>query len=399
MGAHVGSRLTDIAGVLEESGANLMLLTPDGQKVRIGARPQAARVTVHDPGAVDAIRRLDVLALAEAYIDGRVDVAGDLLEVIRVGDLARATPPWLGALRLWLRRRLPGRRRREGAATAFHYDRPPEFFLPWLDPRWRSYSHGFYESPEDDWVQAQERKLRFVVESLELRPGMEVLDVGTGWGCFVEYAGRLGIRVRSITPSREQYRYVSELIARDRLPCAVELGQFLSYRPPRPFRAVAFVGCLEHMPDYDRVARHLDRCCTTDALVYADFCAQPTAAAFGTFLARHVWPGPTACVATGDLLAALAHRAFNLHLVTDDTLSYAYTVRDWADALERARPDLTARFGESAVRTFLLFLRASQYFFLTNRTQAYHVVAGRGAAPLRAAGDTAPHRGPNTTTY
>src|SRR4029077_7937440 len=119
-----------------------------------------------------------------------------------------------------------------------------------------------------------------------------------------------------------------------------------------------------------------------DALVYADFCAQPTAAAFGTFLARHIWPGPTACVAIGDLLAALAHRAFNLHLVADDTLSYGYTVRDWADALERARPDLAARFGESAVRRFLLFLRASQHFFLTNRTQAYHLVAGRRSAPL-----------------
>src|SRR5262249_39290281 len=151
--------------------------------------------------------------------------------------------------------------------------------------------------------------------------------------------------------SREQYRYVSELIARERLPCTIELAEFLSYRPPRPMNAVAFVGCLEHMPDYRRVARHLAHWCTPDARVYADFCAQPTPVAFGTFLARHIWPGPTACVAIGDLLAALAHRGFNLHLVADDTLSYGCTVRDWAGALERARGPLAARFGEAAVRT------------------------------------------------
>lgn len=377
-----GKPLADIARLVERSGASLTLVAPDGTEVAVGPRPHAARVIVHDARVLDTLRRLDVLALAEAYIAGRADVTGDLGEVLRVGDLATGTSQWLGWLRLWLRLHLPGRHRRREAATAFHYDRPPEFFLPWLDPRWRSYSHGFYESLGDDWVVAQERKLRFVVDALALRPGMEVLDVGAGWGSFLEYAGRRGIRVRAITPSREQVRYVSELIRRERLPCTVEHADFLGYRPPHPVAAVAFVGCLEHMPDYRRVVRHLERCCTADARVYADFCAQATPAAFGTFLARHVWPGPTACVAIGDLVAALAHRRFNLHLVADDTRSYGCTVRDWADALERERGLLAAQFGAPAVRTFLLFLRASQHFFFTNRTQAYHLVAGRQAASL-----------------
>ena len=37
------------------------------------------------------------------------------------------------------------------------------------------------------------------------------------------------------------------------------------------------------------------------------------------------------------------------------------------------------------MRAFLLFLRGSYYFLATNKTQAYHLVAGREPAPLRSA--------------
>ena len=72
-----------------------------------------------------------------------------------------------------------------------------------------------------------------------------------------------------------------------------------------------------------------------------------------------------------------------MHTVGDDTLSYAYTVRDWARGLARHHDALAARFGEPTVRTFLLFFWASYHFLTTNRTQAYHLVAGRRAMPLQ----------------
>ena len=67
-------------------------------------------------------------------------------------------------------------------------------------------------------------------------------------------------------------------------------------------------------------------------------------------------------------------------------LSYAYTVRDWGDALEERRAELAARFGEPAARAFLLFLRGSWYFLRANKTQAYHLVVGRQPASLERGG-------------
>jgi cyclopropane-fatty-acyl-phospholipid synthase len=83
------------------------------------------------------------------------------------------------------------------------------------------------------------------------------------------------------------------------------------------------------------------------------------------------------------VVTALVARGFNVHELADDTASYALTVRDWARRLEARREELAARFGERTVRTFLLFLWGSYHFFTTNRTQAYHLVAGRTPAALR----------------
>ena len=330
----------------------------------------------HDDAGLTALVRGRHLALAEAFLAARIDIVGDPYEVAKVTDILDLEPSRLARLLWVLHLRLPNRTAYNAAAIAFHYDRPADFFLPWFE-RWRSYSHGFYAAPDDDPSAAQARKMQYAIDRLGLRPGMRVLDMGGGWGCFVEYAGRQGIRVEAITISREQHRFVTELIARERLPCSVALVDFLAYRPAEPYDAVVFMGTLEHVPDYQRVAAFLARHLTPHGRVYADFCAQRTHFQVGAFLRKHLWPGPVAYVDLARLVRVLTATGLTLHEIGDDTLSYAYTVRDWARGLETHRTVLAARFGEPAVRTFLLFFWASYHFLTTNRTQAYHVVAGR----------------------
>ena len=139
-------------------------------------------------------------------------------------------------------------------SIAFHYDRPVEFFLPWLD-RWRCYSHGLYSTPDDTVTEAIARKMQYAIEALALEPGMDVFDMGGGWGCFVEYAGLQGIRVHAITISEEQHRFVQALIHEKGLPCTVELVNFREYRPRIQFDGAVFMGTFEHFPEYESAAR------------------------------------------------------------------------------------------------------------------------------------------------
>lgn len=366
---------------VEAAGANLTLEAPGLGSLCLGRRPAAARVIFHSDAPLASLARRDHLGLAEAYLHGEIDLEGDLLEVIKVTEVMPPDPTWLERLARSARLSIRNRRRLQRESITHHYDRPPEFFLAWLD-RWRSYTHGYFASPHDELCRAQARKLQFAMDALGLKAGDRVFDMGCGWGSFLEYAGRQGIRVHGITISREQHRFVGELIRRERLPCTVELANFLDFRPREHFDGAVLMGSLEHFSDYRYAARFLARHLTPEACIYTDFCTARGGHQTGAFLGRYIWPGAASYVNLPRLLRALARQGFGVHELRDDTASYALTVRAWADAFEGVENDLASRFGQPTVRAFRLFLRASQYFLERNRTQGCHLVAGRRAAPL-----------------
>jgi cyclopropane-fatty-acyl-phospholipid synthase len=326
--------------------------------------------------AVSALARGDHLALAEAFLAGDVEIAGDVRQARFVTDhLDMGKRSRLREALNWLRFLLD-RRRFDQSSIAAHYDRPPDFFLQWLDPS-RSYTHGFYAQPTDDLATAQRRKLQFAIDALGLAAGMAVLDVGCGWGSFLEHAGRQGIRVHGITLSRAQHAFVSDRIRTEHLPCTVELVDFFDYRPPQPFDGAVFMGSLAHIPDYRYVARFCAAHLRPTARVYADFVTTREGRLAGAFLRKYIFPGITGYVELGPLVSAMTYEGFNVAEVADDTLSCAWTVRDWALALQRSEKPLAERHGELPIRAFVLYLWSSHHFLAANRTQAYHVVAGR----------------------
>jgi cyclopropane fatty-acyl-phospholipid synthase-like methyltransferase len=144
------------------------------------------------------------------------------------------------------------------------------------------------------------------------------------------------------------------------------------------------MGTFEHFPAYRRAARFLAHHLDPGARIYADFCAAPRTQQVGAFLARHIWPGAATYVSVPRLLRALEREGFSVHALREDTASYALTVGAWADAFDRVSGELARRFGESPVRAFRIFLRASQYFLQRGRTRAHHLVAAREPASLRA---------------
>jgi cyclopropane-fatty-acyl-phospholipid synthase len=373
------SRLDHLLGGLEEVGARLRIDPPEGAPLRTGPAPERAHVLFATPAAFAALARGDHLALAEAYVRGDVEVRGELGEALRVVEVLEFEASALAKLSFALRYRLGDRRRFQRRSIAFHYDRPVDFFLPWFE-RWRSYSHGFYRCPDDDPAEAQARKFQYAIDALGLAPGMRVLDVGAGWGGFLEYAGQKGIAVHGITVSEQQHRFLRQLLRDHALPCEVEMVDLLDFRPQRPFDAAVFMGSLEHLPDYTRVARILHDTLVPGGAVYADFCSQRESFQVGAFLGRRVWPGSARYVNVPALLNAWLRTGLDVGELIDDTSSYAHTVRDWARRLEQVRGPLASKFGEESVRSFLVYLWGAHHFLRTRRTQAYHLVARRERA-------------------
>jgi cyclopropane-fatty-acyl-phospholipid synthase len=66
-------------------------------------------------------------------------------------------------------------------ANEQHYELPPEFFALFLGPR-RKYSGCLWPEGVHDIAAAEEAMLRLTCERAEIADGMEILELGCGWG-------------------------------------------------------------------------------------------------------------------------------------------------------------------------------------------------------------------------
>ncbi len=160
-----------------------------------------------------------------------------------LGQVARAKGVWRSVNRLahLLRRNSKARAR---ANIAFHYDLGNDFYRAWLDPG-MTYSSAIF-APGDSLEEAQERKIRALLDRLELKPGQRLLEIGCGWGSLAEIAARdHGVEVVGLTLSAEQKAWADARMAKAGLSDRVSI-ELTDYRDVAgSFDAVASVEMVE----------------------------------------------------------------------------------------------------------------------------------------------------------
>ena len=94
---------------------------------------------------------------------------------------------------------------------AHHYDLSDDLYDLFLDPD-RQYSCAYFDTPNHSLEQAQHAKKRHLASKLLLdRPGLSVLDIGSGWGGLGIYLHeKTGANVTGLTLSKEQQAYAAE---------------------------------------------------------------------------------------------------------------------------------------------------------------------------------------------
>ena len=91
-----------------------------------------------------------------------------------------------------------------------HYDLGNNFYELWLDST-MTYSSALFKN-ECSLREAQENKYQSMLDFLSLEEGSSILEIGCGWGGFMEFAARKGYKVTGITISDSQFEFVKERI-------------------------------------------------------------------------------------------------------------------------------------------------------------------------------------------
>jgi len=348
---------------------------PNGSILRFGEDDPSFVLTINDQKALSAIMQFDELGFTEAYINGGLDIEGEMWGVISCREALRDVHP----LHYFWRRLLPlltGQLRTNKHAIRDHYEYENEFFFKFLDSS-RCYSQAIFAHDDESLETAQHRKLETVVKSCNLKPGDRVLDVGGGWGAFVEFAGKQGIHVTALTLARESERYLNELIQRLQLPCDVEYIDFYEYASSRPYDAIVILGVMEHLPNYRAVLKQFQSLLRPGGRIYLDASSYREKYSKPTFISRYVFPGNHRYFCLHEFLSKVSNTNMELESVYNDGYSYYLTCSAWAKNLESARAEIIKRWGEKLYRIFHLYLWGSAHAFFNQNMEAYRVVLER----------------------
>jgi cyclopropane-fatty-acyl-phospholipid synthase len=353
----------------------LLVRYPDGTEQRYGdgGAPTAAFALT----TRRAVRRMvsdPSLALGELYMSGELVplecTAYDVLDIFLYNLQSGQVHPMetgMRALRT-LRRRVdqfnPAPRARRN--VAHHYDLDDRLYTLFLDAD-RQYSCAYFETPSETLESAQAAKKRHIAAKLHLhRPGLEVLDIGCGWGGMALTLARdYGARVTGITLSAEQLGVARQRAAAAGLSDQVRF-ELMDYRAwSAPVDRVVSVGMFEHVGvnHYANFFRRIRRMLRADgvALVHAIGRADGPGVT-NPFLAKYIFPGGY-LPALSEVLPAVERSGLWTTDLEVLRLHYALTLRHWRERFAAHRERIAAVYDERFCRMFEFYLAGSEVAF------------------------------------
>lgn len=367
---------------LAKAGIPLHVRDLDGKVDRVGSGPVTIEVQVRNERGREAINSLSELRVVDAYLDGDIDLTGDLIAAL---DLRRAMTDVQPLIRLGtLIGPLLGRRRMNPGWIAKHYD-SDNMQLYALDESYQVYTPGIYESEDDTLEQGAERKLEYAFDALRLREGDSVLDVGCGWGGFLRYCAERGVDATGISLSQHQLAYARERLAAGGLRASAHYQDFFSYEPGRRFDAISLMGSIEDLSNYRAVMRRLERWLVPGGRIYMDFAARDRPWGIATFVTKHVWPGAFRMVYLPSFTYALARSHFDVVKMQNDRRNYYLWPKKGLERWTERRDEIVAATDERTWR-LMRVLCAGTAHVMSPRSiwaTAYRVVLESRAAPAQ----------------
>jgi cyclopropane-fatty-acyl-phospholipid synthase len=392
---------------------------PDGE--RIGAAQPRLSFVIRDIRALLHLRQGAIGRLAEDYVEGRLEIEGDMHDLMATApallrhDPTRETRGWLLSCVNRARRAIWERthhsRTKDAAQIQHHYDISDDFYGLWLDPM-RVYSCAYFLAPDMSLARAQQAKLDHICRKLMLRSGERFLDVGAGWGALLFWAAEhYGVAATGITLSRNQHAYVNHLIDQKGLQGRVRmlLQDYRDIDESSSFDKIASVGMCEHVgrPNLPLYFAKMHRLLRPGGLmmnhsITAGSTDRPQLdGGMGDFIDKYIFPGGQ-LVHVSVMIAAMTQG--NLEPVDAECLRphYARTLWHWADALEAHLDEARRILGSDAeriIRAYRLYLAGSAVGFERGWTSLFQILVARPADTTERSDHSTHHLGVERHEY
>lgn len=337
-----------------------------------------------------AARRIAIdpdLYLGECYMDGSLKILeGTLSDFLIITMKNAGTTNYHPVHRALIRARMAMRHIHQhnpvGKAkqnVAHHYDLSGTIYDLFLD-RDRQYSCAYFETKNSTLEEAQLAKKRHLAAKLNIKPGMKVLDIGSGWGGLGLYLAELcGAEVTGVTLSEEQFKLSNERAQQRGLkPHARFLLQ--DYRELEgPFDRIISVGMFEHVgighyPEFFNKIATLLKDDGTAVLHSINRSNGPGATS--AWLKKYIFPGGY-IPALSEVLPHLESAGLYLTDIEILRLHYANTLKEWGHRFSTNRARAAEIYDERFCRMWEFYLVASEMSFRYSGMNNFQIQFGK----------------------
>jgi len=231
------------------------------------------------------------------------------------------------------------------------------------------YTSGLYPTGDETLTEAQNYKIDYVADAIQLEEGMSVLDIGCGWTYMTNrLTEKYGANVTGVTLSKEQLTYGKELNkdndAKLFLQDAMRLkGERTDLIPEGGFDRITSLEMAEHVGirRYQEFLSIVHGMMKDDGVFYFQVAGLRRAWRFedfiwGLFMGECVFPGADASCPLGWVTSQVERAGFEIQRVHNMGSHYSRTLAHWLENWRSNEYYIVDKYGAQAYRRWEVFL-------------------------------------------
>ena len=355
----------------------------DGREESFGKGSPRVDIRINSPGILRKAIRNPSLAFGESYVNGDIELLSplaDMLALVQLNPLNLEFGNLLGRMRSLNK----NKKTKQAKYIAHHYDIGNEFYKLWLDST-MSYSCAYFESPKDSLEKAQRQKTEHILRKLQLKPGMQLLDIGSGWGyLLVTAAKKYKVKGLGVSLSHEQVRFAQALAKREGVDKLVKF-KYLNYQDipsTKKFERIVSVGFFEHvgrdnLDDYFKV---LDRHLLADGISVLHSISHKDESPTDPWVDKYIFPGGY-LPSVRETTSLMAKHDFYLFDYENLGQHYGMTIEKWLASYERNKSRVIDMYDEQFYRMWRLYLISAMMAFKTGSAGLSQWIFKKGQDP------------------
>ena len=235
-----------------------------------------------------------------------------------------------------------------------HYEVPTRFYQQCLGPRLK-YSSGYYEQGGESLAQAEELMLGLTAERAQLADGLDILELGCGWGSLTLWMAEKypASHITAVSHSRTQREHIlAEATQRHLLNITVitcDMNDFNS--GTGQFDRVVSVEMFEHMKNWPRLMANIARWLKPDGMffahvfVHARFAYHFTVRDDTDWMSKYFFTG--GMMPAHDLFPRFQSDLALVEAWKVNGTHYARTAEHWLQNMDAGRADLLPLFAKT----------------------------------------------------